>query len=77
MLSTLDKLDTLDRLWANHRIRLHGPLPDVLIILDHGAGVESVWTGKRWEKRDPKRYPTLQAAFADLPTVLRKSAILV
>ena len=77
MLNTLGELETLDRLWANYRIRLHGPLPDVLIVLDHGAGVESVWTGEGWEKRDPKRYPTLQAAFADLPTVLRKTTILV
>lgn len=77
MLGTLSELETLDQLWANHRIRLRGPLPDVLIVLDHGAGVESIWTGEGWEKRDPKRYPTLQAAFADLPIVLRKSAILV
>lgn len=77
MLSTLGELETLDRLWANHRIRLHGPLPDVLIVLDRGAGVESIWTGEGWEKHNPKQYPTLQAAFIDLPTVLRKSAILV
>jgi hypothetical protein len=77
MLSTLSELETLNRLWANHRIRLRGPLPDVLIVLDHGAGVESVWTGDGWGKHNPKRYLTLQAAFADLPNILRKSAILV
>jgi len=77
MLSILDELETLDRLWANHRIRLRGPLPDVLIVLDHGGGVESMWTGESWEKHDPKRYPTLQAAFTDLPNILRKSTILV
>jgi len=65
------ELETLDQLWQNHRIRLDGPFPDVVIVQDHGAGVESVWDGQGWTKHDAKRYPTLKAAFADLPTVLQ------
>jgi len=64
----MNQLATLDRLWAEHRIRLCGPYPDVFIVKDLGACVERVWTGQDWGK-EPKRYPTLQAAFDDLPTI--------
>jgi hypothetical protein len=67
-----DELAILDALWTTLRIRLHGPFIGVgyFIVKDLGACAERIWTGEDWG-RAPKYYPTLQAAFDDLPNICR------
>ena len=74
----LTELEILNQLWVDHQIQLRPVFSDgtTVILRDYGVSInQQVWTGRGWEKYSAKSYPSLQAAYADLPIILEKSGI--
>jgi hypothetical protein len=74
----LTELEILNQLWVDHQIQLRPIFSDGTTVILRDCGVstnELVWKGKEWGKWGAKSYPSLQSAFADLPTILEKSEI--